>query len=286
MIPPVNTWAKNYKDELEASFVAANDKSEDEMYDLAAVLWGNYINNSVSNVYSSDSVSDELIGTGDASKVSFSGTLKYAPAKSGTVIVTAGSVTGTANGGGTISGAGIVSGTVVYATGAISVQFSTAPDTGVPVKVSYGCEIVEGPGISCQAPITPPVPLTGSTPGATSFAPSFKGKSTAVQIATELSNQFQSFAGGITWVPPPPAPPFTAITSVVTQAASVTAAKAILLAQLVPELTKLADPDNPDQKYTDLSNIFRTAFASLMVEFIGLGTGSPPPPLVIPVPVL
>jgi hypothetical protein len=141
-------------------------------------------------------------------------------------------------------------------------------------------------GLQCTAPITPPSSMTPTLPGAASFAPAFKGKSSVPLIAAELATQFETYASGITWTPPSPEYPFSAISSVVTQAASVSAAKAVLLAGLTAELAVMADPDKPDAKYKALGNLFRTAFASLMVEFIGTSTTSPPVTLIIPVPVI
>jgi hypothetical protein len=71
------------------------------------------------------------IGFGNGSTVTFAGNLT-APILPSTVTVTAGAVTGTDNGAGVISGAGI-SGTINYASGAISVTFTTAPASGILV---------------------------------------------------------------------------------------------------------------------------------------------------------
>ena len=87
--------------------------------------------------YSSETVKDETIGTGDGSKTTFSASLAFIPVRPGTVTVVAASVTGTDNGSGTISGTGISSGTIDYTSGAISITFSSAPANGVSVKVTY-----------------------------------------------------------------------------------------------------------------------------------------------------
>jgi hypothetical protein len=77
-----------------------------------------------------------VIGVGNGTTMSFTGTLT-SPVSPGSVQVAAGSVTGKDNGAGAITGAGIASGTINYATGAISVTYSTAPATGVEVQVDY-----------------------------------------------------------------------------------------------------------------------------------------------------
>lgn len=83
------------------------------------------------------SVTNESLGTGNGSTVTFSGTLAHFPLRPGTFSVTAGSVTGTDKSYGTITGAGISSGTINYKTGAYSVTFSTAPANAVAVTGSY-----------------------------------------------------------------------------------------------------------------------------------------------------
>ncbi len=80
------------------------------------------------------------IGTGNGS-TTFSGTLPTTPIEPGSVTVTATvggvTVTGADNGSGTISGTDIASGsTVDYATGAVSVTFTVAPDSGTPVQAA------------------------------------------------------------------------------------------------------------------------------------------------------
>jgi hypothetical protein len=78
----------------------------------------------------------QTIGIGDGSTTSFAGTLA-APVSPGTVQVTAGAVIGKDNSAGAISGVGISSGSINYTTGAISVTFTAAPASGVPVNVDY-----------------------------------------------------------------------------------------------------------------------------------------------------
>lgn len=99
--------------------------------------------NATDGNYASEKVSASL-GTGDGAVVLFSGTLAPIPVRPGTVVVTAGAITGTDNGGGAITGSGITgASTINYATGAISVTFAVAPSGAVPVSVvhEYNSEV-------------------------------------------------------------------------------------------------------------------------------------------------
>lgn len=80
----------------------------------------------------------ETIGNGDGSTTTFSATLAYRPIRPGTVIVRAGNAVGSdINQDGTIVGAGIREGIINYETGAISITFNTAPESGVFVNCTY-----------------------------------------------------------------------------------------------------------------------------------------------------
>jgi DNA-binding beta-propeller fold protein YncE len=72
----------------------------------------------------------------DGSIVTFTGTLAPTPVTAGSLEVVAGAVTGFDNGSGLITGAGIDSGTVIYATGAVSVTFSSPPAALTSIQVS------------------------------------------------------------------------------------------------------------------------------------------------------
>lgn len=88
--------------------------------------------------FSNDLVDGESLGTGDGSKTEFKVALGYTPLRKKAVIVKAGTVEGVDDGNGTITGAG-VSGTVDYATGEITVTFTSAPaqDTAVVAVYRY-----------------------------------------------------------------------------------------------------------------------------------------------------
>jgi hypothetical protein len=87
--------------------------------------------------YSGDSVVGELLATGNGSTATLTGTLTRTPIRPGTVTFTAGTFTLTDDGKGDLVGTGINSGTVNYATGAVSIVFSSAPAAGVQVKAAY-----------------------------------------------------------------------------------------------------------------------------------------------------
>lgn len=107
------------------------------------------------------------LGAGNGSNKTFTGTLGSLPiipaVAGGTVIVTgtvsAATITGIDNGAGTISGTGIT-GTISYSSGAISVTFTTAPDLGKNVTVTYlAANAIIGEDISA----TPPLVATART---------------------------------------------------------------------------------------------------------------------------
>ncbi len=80
----------------------------------------------------------EIIGTGNGNAVTFSATLAYKPVRPGTVVVTAGAVTGQDyEYDGKIIGDGIKTATINYKTGAITITFDTAPAAGTAISVTY-----------------------------------------------------------------------------------------------------------------------------------------------------
>jgi len=90
--------------------------------------------------YSSETVYQETIGTGDSTATVFSGNLKFVPVRAGTITVTCttGTVSEVDNGAGVIgSGSSKATGTIDYNTGAFTVTFSTAPGASVPIYATY-----------------------------------------------------------------------------------------------------------------------------------------------------
>jgi hypothetical protein len=140
--------------------------------------------------------------------------------------------------------------------------------------------------IGCIAPIASAIPLTGTT-NPKMFAPvDFSSAKTPAQSADVLAKAWQSWASAITWLPVPPAPPFSAITVVHMDSGSVAGAYANLLSGLIAEFAAMPQGEGGVKaKYTAIGNLFRTAATSLKVEFIGMSMSSPPAPLKISVPV-
>lgn len=140
--------------------------------------------------------------------------------------------------------------------------------------------------VGCTAPLTVPVPLKGSTTEA-NFAPcNLKASNSGAQFAQILADSWKAWASTITWKVIPPAPPFMTITSIITDPMTVTAAHANLVSGLIAEMDKTPKTvEEGKLKSQAFGNLFFTAISSLQVKFIGTGIGSPPPPLIIPVPV-
>jgi hypothetical protein len=87
--------------------------------------------------YASDVVTVTL-GTGNGSTTAFSATLSPTPIRPGTTkLYTAAIEVAQDNGDGTMTGSALSSGTVNYATGAISVTYTTAPTAGQAVTVQF-----------------------------------------------------------------------------------------------------------------------------------------------------
>jgi hypothetical protein len=78
------------------------------------------------------------LGTANGTLTAFSGALGVT--QPGSIGVSAGDVTAIDDGFGNIGGEG-VSGTINYLTGAISVEFETAPTSGTEVSVAYGSKL-------------------------------------------------------------------------------------------------------------------------------------------------
>lgn len=92
--------------------------------------------------YTSDDVPQESLGTGDGVAVAFPGNLQFTPVRPGTVAITfvIAGVTFTAvdNGSGTLVGTSVAAGSVVnYASGAITLITTVAPDAGTNVLATY-----------------------------------------------------------------------------------------------------------------------------------------------------
>lgn len=82
-------------------------------------------------------ISSESVGTGNGSTVTFTHTAANLQVVPGTVVITAGSIVAMDNGEGVLSGTGISSGTIDYATGVLSITYSTAPANTTPINMAY-----------------------------------------------------------------------------------------------------------------------------------------------------
>lgn len=102
----------------------------------AGVTAGDQVFRKVTDGTYGSEVTTSALGTGDGTDTTFNGTLSPNPVRPGTVIVSAGGVTGRDNGAGAIAGTG-VSGTINYATGVVALTFTAAPANGVVVAVQY-----------------------------------------------------------------------------------------------------------------------------------------------------
>ena len=94
------------------------------------------------STYTSEIITNELIGTGDNIEKVFTNTLVYIPIRRGKVRVThtdaaALYTDGIDDGNGSISGTNIASGTVNYETGAITITFTNPPDNATIILVTY-----------------------------------------------------------------------------------------------------------------------------------------------------
>lgn len=139
---------------------------------------------------------------------------------------------------------------------------------------------------SCTAPLMPPLVLVATT-NPQSFNPlDFSSSKSPAQAAKILADAWKAWAGGMVWTPTPPGPPFSAVTNVVTQPGSLSAAYATLLSGLIAEMAVVPkDASAVPAKYQALGTLFYTAVTSLQVSFIGMDLSAPPKPLVITVPV-
>ncbi len=143
-------------------------------------------------------------------------------------------------------------------------------------------------GISCISPIASAVMLSGTTVQTAMSPLDFSSSTGAPQAAKILAEAWKAWATAIIWVPPPPAPPFSAIGSVMIDQSSLSAAYAALLAGLIAEMAVMPVGDaGAEVKYKSMGTLFYTAAISLKVMFIGASMSAPPVPLTIPmVPVL
>ncbi len=95
--------------------------------------------------YSTSTIEEESIGTGNNVTTVFTPTLSYFPIKPGTVTIVAGSVVASDNGSGVLNGSGVTSGTVSYTTGQVNITYSSAPANNVPLTATYDVDMEQNP---------------------------------------------------------------------------------------------------------------------------------------------
>lgn len=107
------------------------------------VAQGDKLVETFSEWYSAEYVAEEAVGTGNGTKVTFTGTLAWTPVRpldadyGWSVTFTNGVETFTDNGSGTLTGSAGGSGTVNYTTGEYSITFNVAPLNTVSITASY-----------------------------------------------------------------------------------------------------------------------------------------------------
>jgi hypothetical protein len=106
-------------------------------------------------------------------------------------------------------------------------------------------------------------------------------------IALILSTAWSNFMLGTTWSVPAPIPPFSVISTVTPNPATIAAAQAILLSGLIAEFVIIPPPGSGEAglkaKYLAIGTLFYTATVASGVLISGLAiAGAPPPPLVVP----
>lgn len=113
--------------------------------------------------YFPTSVGIKHVGIGNGVTLAFTPTLDYTPVgeRSLAITHTQGGVVindGVDNGAGVITGTNIAAGsTIVYATGAVTLNFTLAPDLNTPIRINYGVSIATGTGIAGPYPFSLPV---------------------------------------------------------------------------------------------------------------------------------
>ena len=136
--------------------------------------------------------------------------------------------------------------------------------------------------------ISPPYQSTASTSKA-AFAPVvFSPTGLPPVAALVLASAWQKWYLACSFPPPPPAPPFLTIISVVPSPLGVVASYAALLAGLTAEMV-IAPPEPGSMKIKaiGMATLFHVATLTAGVQITGTAPGAPPPPLVLPlIPVL
>lgn len=131
--------------------------------------------------------------------------------------------------------------------------------------------------------VAPPYKTSGTT-NVKSFSLSLPSAGSAPIIAALMANAWKSWFQSITFLPPPPAPPFSAIISVMPSPLGLALAYAGLLSGLIAEMA-LIPPDPATAfklKGTKMGLLFYTATITAGVQIDGLSLSVPPVPLSLP----
>jgi len=107
----------------------------------------------------SNVVSDKVVATGDGSTTTFNVTLDSIPVRPETFEVKAGSAYGKDDGKGTILGVGVW-GTIDYSTGAVELNFASAPASGEEIKVGYQVDIEGANDLPSIGSVFESIPVT------------------------------------------------------------------------------------------------------------------------------
>ena len=110
----------------------------------AGVTAGQQVFRNVTNGTYGSEATTQAIGTGDGTKVTFTGTLSIVPVRPGSVTVVAGAVNAQDNGTGAIAGQG-VTGTLDYTAGTYSVTYTVAPAAATVVALGYNYDSEQSP---------------------------------------------------------------------------------------------------------------------------------------------
>ena len=131
--------------------------------------------------------------------------------------------------------------------------------------------------------VMPPYATKGTTTK-TAFSLSLPPSGTAPIIAKLMATAWKNWFTAITFTPPAPAPPFSAIIAVTPSQVGLALAYATLLAGLIAEMA-LIPPDPATAfklKATKMGTLFYTATISVGVQVDGLSLSVPPVPLSLP----
>lgn len=131
------------------------------------------------------------------------------------------------------------------------------------------------------------VPPWSSSVGLSSvlLPPGDFGSGLPITVATNMAAAWKTWFLLTTWTIPPPLPPFSAITSVVSSSTGATTQEAILITALTAEFFLPAPPE-PNAAWAAKAAAFEVLFAAAIrsagVDIIGIGLAPVFPPVILP----